>query len=318
MNCSHSTQSALRSNNPFAIISRLLMRLVALMALAMPLLSSAAEQLRFPSPQAAADALATALKANDETALVAIFGDKHKGLVTSLEPATRAAAAEQIETLRVVQEIGKDRGVLLMGALAWPLPIPLLREAAGWRFATEEGVDEIVNRRIGGNERSAIQVLRAFLDAQRVYASSDRDGDGVLQYASKIASTPGRRDGLYWPADPAQGDGASPFGPLIAESSAHLAGRQKGDPYRGYHFKVLTRQGPAAAGGAYNYVVNGRLLAGFAMIASPATHGESGVMSFIVNHNGRIFQKDLGAGTAGAVAKLNSFDPGAGWTEVAP
>jgi hypothetical protein len=300
------------------MIPTLLMRLVALMALAMPLVSSAAEQLRFPTPQAAADALASALKANDEAALVALFGDKHKGLVTSLEPATRAAAAEQIETLRVVREIGKDRGVLLMGALAWPLPIPLVREAAGWRFATEEGVDEIINRRIGANERSALQVLSAYLGAQREYASIDRDGDGVLQYARNLASTPGKRDGLYWPADATKGEDLSPFGPLIAESSAYLDGRKKGDPFRGYHFKILTRQGATAPGGAYNYVINGRLIAGFAMVASPAAYGESGVMSFIVNHNGRIFQKDLGAGTAGAVAKLNSFDPGAGWTEVAP
>jgi hypothetical protein len=300
------------------MIPTLLMRLVALMALAMPLVSSAAEQLRFPTPQAAADALASALKANDEAALVALFGDKHKGLVTSLEPATRAAAAEQIDTLRVVREIGKDRGVLLMGALAWPLPIPLVREAAGWRFATEEGVDEIINRRIGANERSALQVLGAYLGAQREYASIDRDGDGVLQYARNLASTPGKRDGLYWPADATKGEDLSPFGPLIAESSAYLDGRKKGDPFRGYHFKILTRQGATAPGGAYNYVINGRLIAGFAMVASPAAYGESGVMSFIVNHNGRIFQKDLGAGTAGAVAKLNSFDPGAGWTEVAP
>ena len=318
MNCSHSTQSAMSSNNPLAMIPTLLMRLVALMALAMPLVSSAAEQLRFPTPQAAADALASALKANDEAALVALFGDKHKGLVTSLEPATRAAAAEQIDTLRVVREIGKDRGVLLMGALAWPLPIPLVREAAGWRFATEEGVDEIINRRIGANERSALQVLGAYLGAQREYASIDRDGDGVLQYARNLASTPGKRDGLYWPADATKGEDLSPFGPLIAESSAYLDGRKKGDPFRGYHFKILTRQGATAPGGAYNYVINGRLIAGFAMVASPAAYGESGVMSFIVNHNGRIFQKDLGAGTAGAVAKLNSFDPGAGWTEVAP
>jgi hypothetical protein len=300
------------------MIPTLLMRLVALMALAMPLVSSAAEQLRFPTPQSAADALASALKANDEAALVALFGDKHKGLVTSLEPATRAAAAEQIETLRVVREIGKDRGVLLMGALAWPLPVPLVREAAGWRFATEEGVDEIINRRIGANERSALQVLSAYLGAQREYASIDRDGDGVLQYARNLASTPGKRDGLYWPADATKGEDLSPFGPLIAESSAYLDGRKKGDPFRGYHFKILTRQGATAPGGAYNYVINGRLIAGFAMVASPAAYGESGVMSFIVNHNGRIFQKDLGAGTAGAVAKLNSFDPGAGWTEVAP
>jgi len=175
-----------------------------------------------------------------------------------------------------------------------------------------------VNRRIGGNERNAIQVLRAYLGAQRDYASTDRNGDGVLQYAMKLASTPGQRDGLYWPADADKGEETSPFGPLIAESSAYLAGRKAGDPYRGYHFRILTRQGKGAPGGAYNYVINGRLIAGFAMVAYPAGYGDSGVMSFIVNHNGKIFQKDLGAASAGIGAKMSAFDVGAGWSEVGP
>ena len=146
----------------------------------------------------------------------------------------------------------------------------------------------------------------------------DRDGDGVLQYAQKLASAPGKQDGLYWPADAAKGEEASPFGPLIAESAAYLKGHAAGDPYRGYHFRILTRQGKNAPGGAYNYVINGRMIAGFAMVAYPAEYDRSGVMTFIVSHNGKVYEKDLGKNTAAIGAKMTTFDPGAGWKEVAP
>jgi len=263
-----------------------------------------------------------ALTANDEAALLAIFGDKHRNLVDTgdraRDTAVRAEAAAQLATFRVLEEHGDDRRVLLLGAQAWPLPIPLVRVGAAWRFATEEGVEELLNRRIGRNERNAIHVLRAYLDAQRQYASRDRNGDGVLKYAQKLASTEGKQDGLYWPADAANGEEESPFGPLIAESAAYRKGHKKGDPYRGYHFRILTRQGKSAPGGAYSYVINGRMIAGFAMVAYPDHYGESGVMTFIVNHNGKVYQKDLGKNTAGIGAKMTSFDPGAGWKEVAP
>lgn len=300
----------------------LLMRLALLFLLALPLVSGAANQQTFATPEAAVDALAAALKANDEAALVAIVGEKHKGLVVTgdraADAASRAQTAGQLATFRALDERGSNRRVLLIGAQAWPLPIPLVREGGAWRFATEEGVEELMNRRIGGNERSALQVLRAYLGAQREYALMDRNGDGVLQYAMKLASAPGQRDGLYWPADVAKGEEMSPFGPLIAESSAYLTGRKTGDPYRGYHFRILTRQGKSAAGGAHDYVINGRLIAGFAMVAYPAAYGDSGVMSFIVNHNGKIFQKDLGAAGASVGAKMSTFDPVTGWSEVAP
>jgi hypothetical protein len=288
----------------------------------LPLAVAAADQQTFATPEAAVDALVTALKANDERALLAIFGDKHRNLVVTGEPArdsvARAAAAAQLATFRALDDRGNDRRVLLMGVEAWPLPIPLVRQGGAWRFATEEGVEELLNRRIGGNERNAIHVLRAYLDAQREYASRDRNGDGVRQYALKLASAPGKYDGLYWPADAAKGEEVSPFGPLIAESAAYRAGREKGDPYRGYHFRILTRQGKSAPGGAYSYVINGRMIAGFAMLAYPDVYGESGVMSFIVNHNGKIYEKDLGKNSAAIGTKMSSFDPGAGWKEVAP
>jgi hypothetical protein len=179
-------------------------------------------------------------------------------------------------------------------------------------------VDELVNRRIGGNERNAIYVLRAYIDAQRAYAAVDRDGDDVLQYAQKVASTPGKHDGLYWPADAAKGEEPSPFGPLIAEAGAYLKGHVAGDPYRGYYFRILTRQGKNAPGGAYNYVINGRMIAGFAMVAYPAEYGKSGVMTFIVSHNGKVYEKNLGKNSAAIGAEMSVFDPGDGWRDVAP
>jgi hypothetical protein len=206
----------------------------------------------------------------------------------------------------------------LIGDQAWPVPIPLVKSGERWRFATEEGENEIFNRRIGANERNAIAVLEAYLDAQKQYASWDRNGDGVLQYAQRLASTPGKGDGLYWPADVAKGEETSPFGPLVAESAAYLKGRKAGDPYRGYHFRILTRQGKNAPGGAYNYVINGRMIAGFAMVAYPDQYGDSGVMTFIVSHSGRVFEKDLGRSSEAIGAKMTTFDPGAGWHEVAP
>lgn len=262
-----------------------------------------------------------ALKADSDSAMIAIFGEEHKDLVTNADhaasSATRARILAAMQTLHVLGAPNADRRVLVIGDAAWPMPIPIVRTGDRWRFATEEGKDEIVNRRIGGNERSAIHVLGAYVDAQRAYAASDRDGDGVLQYAQRLASTPGKHDGLYWPADASKGEEQSPLGPLIAESSAYLKGHAAGDPYRGYHFRILTRQGKNAPGGAYNYVINGRMIAGFAMVAYPAEYGKSGVMTFIVNHNGKVYEKDLGKDSTAIGAKMTTFDPGAGWKEVA-
>ena len=321
MNLMHANGNMVTLMNAF-VMKTGLQRLALALVLALPLMSFSAEQRTFDTPDAAVDALTAALKANDETGLVAIFGEKHKKLVITGDPAqdaaVRAKAAAHLATFHLLEEHGKDRRVLLMGAEAWPFPIPLVRASGAWRFATEEGADELLNRRIGRNERNAIYVLRSYLDAQRQYASRDRDGDGVLQYAQKLASTPGKHDGLYWPANAAKGEEESPFGPLVAESSAYLKGRKKGDPYRGYHFRILTRQGKNAPGGEYNYVINGRMIAGFAMVAYPSQYRDSGVMTFIVSHNGKVYEKDLGSNTAALGVKMSSFDPDAGWKEVTP
>ena len=284
-----------------------------------PLLTSAAEQRTFASPEAALEALVSALKANDDAALVSLVGEKHKSLVVTgdraYDTAKRGEAVALLNTFHALEQTSPDRVRLLIGAQAWPVAIPLVREGQVWRFASEQGVEEIHNRRIGANERNAIAVLRAYVAAQHEYASVDRDGDGVLQYARKLASTPGKFDGLYWASDATKGEAQSPLGPLIAESSAYLAGRQRGDPYRGYHFRILTGQGKNAPGGAYSYVINGRMVAGFAMVAYPAAYDDTGIMTFIVNGAGKIFEKNLGKDSAAIGAKMTTFDPGPGWKE---
>ena len=312
----------------FRVLPNLATRRVALLAsllvslLTTPLLSLAAEQRTFATAPAALEALIGALKANDDAALVALFGEKHKELVISgdaaYDSARRAEVLAWLNTFHVLEESSPERVQLLIGTQAWPFPIPLVREGGSWRFATERGAEEILNRRIGRNERSAMAVLRAYVAAQQEYASVDRNGDGVLQFAQKLASTQGKFDGLYWPADASRGESPSPFGPLIAESSAYLAGHKRGDPYRGYHFRILTGQGKSAAGGAYSYVINGRMVAGAAMVAYPAEHGGTGVMTFIVNGAGKIFEKNLGKNTAAIASKMTTFDPGPGWKEAAP
>src|SRR5215472_277102 len=241
--------------------------LAFVLALALPLVAVAAEQKTFATPEEAVTALTAALKADDDAALVAIFGDKHKDLVVTPDKAAnsanRAKAAAAIQTYSLLEDSGKDRKTLLIGDQAWPVPIPLVKTGDRWRFATEEGEDEIINRRIGANERNAILVLNAYLDAQKQYASEDRVGDGVLQYARRLGSTAGKHDGLYWPADASKGEEQSPFGPLVAEAGPYLKGHTAADPYRGYYFKILTAQGKNAPGGAYSYVINGRMIAGF-------------------------------------------------------
>jgi len=292
-------------------------KLLVAAALLLPL-ALAAQQTTFPNPDAAVDALLRALQADDEAALGQMFGEKYRQVVSSGDPtydkARRAEAAAALATRKRLQELGADRRILHVGVQDWPFAIPIVREGIGWRFATEQGADELLNRRIGANERNAIYVMHAIVDAQRQYAASDRMGDGVLQYAKKLGSTPGKHDGLYWPADSARGEELSPLGPLVAAAAAELKGHKEGEPFGGYHLRLLTRQGASAPGGAYSYLINGRLIGGFAVLATPAEWGRSGIMSFMISHNGKLFQRNLGA----KPPAITSFDPGAGWTEVAP
>jgi hypothetical protein len=321
MNPGNMSDKATQSMANFSLFE-LARRLALAVLIALPIAAVAADQKTFATPDEAVNALMAALKADDDAALVAIFGETHKSLVVTPDKAAnsagRAKAAAAMQTFRTLEDKGSDKRVLVIGDQAWPFPIPLVKTAAGWRFATEEGEDELINRRIGANERNAIVVLNAYLDAQKEYASKDRNGDGVLQYARRLGSTPGKHDGLYWPADATKGEEQSPLGPLVAESAAYLKGHGAGDPYRGYHFKILSSQGKNARGGAYSYIINGRMIAGFGMVAYPAQYGESGVMTFIVSHNGKIFEKNLGKSSGDIGAKMTAFDPGTGWKEVTP
>jgi hypothetical protein len=278
-----------------------------------------AEVPSFPSAEAAADALRAALaKDDDGNSLVQLFGSEHRAEILGGDP---AAARQVVAGLRedakvALQLVPRAEGgkTLLIGAQAWPLPFPLVESGQTWHFDVEAGLDEIVNRRIGRNELAAIDLCRAYAEAQVEYASVDRDADDVLEYATRVASTPGKHDGLYWVDE--SGDDPSPLGDFAAAAEDYLEFRKQGEPYYGYRFRVLTAQGSAAPGGRYGYVINGNMIAGFALVAWPVEPGNSGIMTFIVSQTGRIYQKDLGDKTLELVGKLTEYDPGEGWSEV--
>jgi hypothetical protein len=204
---------------------------------------------------------------------------------------------------------------MVVGKNAWPLPIPIVHGERGWQFDTAAGVDEIIARRVGANELETIGVLRAYVDAQVQYAGADRDDDEVLEYAQKLMSTQGKKDGLYWETASLD-DEQSPFGPFVAELPAYVRERQAGEPYMGYYYRVLTRQGENVPGGRYDYIINGNMIAGFAAVAVPAEYGETGVMTLVVSHHGQIFEKDLGDDTAVLAAAIQEYNPDGTWTLV--
>lgn len=303
-------------------VSRRLAGAAALLLLLAPPALAAPAQQHFATPEAAITALEAALKAGSTKALLAIFGEEGRALVTTGDPvADRDMYAEALARLQVYRSLdadGADRRILTLGDRAWPFPIPLVKDKAGWRFATEEGEDELINRRIGEGELDALTALAAYPDAQDEYAAVDRNGDGVREYAQRLGSTPGSHDGLYWPDDADGGQGRSPFGPLIAASGVDMAARVPGSAFNGYFFKILTAQGPAAPGGAYNYVINGHMVAGYGLLAWPDAYGNTGIMTFMVSRDGKIYQRDLGKDTGTLAPAITSFDPGPGWTEVDP
>ena len=206
--------------------------------------------------------------------------------------------------------------VLLVGKDDWPMPIPLVQRGGSWVFDVEQGREEILHRRIGKNELSTIQVVLAIVDAQQDYWRMDIDGDGVREYAQKFRSDPGKKNGLYWKAK--AGEEQSPLGPLAAEAKVegYKAASAGATPYHGYYYKIITAQGKNASGGAYRYLVKGKMIGGFAVIAAPAQYGNSGVMTFIVNHDGVVYEKDLGKNTIESAKKMNRFDPDKTWAEV--
>ncbi len=217
--------------------------------------------------------------------------------------------AKEMHKLR---DDGKDRKILYIGSEAWPVPFPLVMDDGSWNFDTEAGIEEVVNRRIGINELNAISICRAYIDAQVQYSSVDRDE--VQEYAQKIASTEGKKDGLFWKSE--DDEELSPFGPLIADSKNYLEGREPGDPFKGYYYKIISRQGSDAAGGRYDYIINDNMIAGFAFIAFPADYGNSGIMTFMCNHQGKVYQKSFGEDSDLIAAGIDKYNPDESWSEV--
>ncbi len=285
-------------------------------ALLLTVVPAANAQQLFQTPEAAVKALAAAAKSGDVRAIMRVLGPEGAELASSGDPvadtATRKKFAEAFEVKNRVAVDG-DKATLFLGETDWPFPIPLIRRNETWRFDAALGKEEILQRRIGRNELSAIQACLAFVDAQEEYAEKDR-GAGVGVYAQRIVSRPGRKDGLYWPAQP--GD-ESPIGERAARATAegYRIGQGR-TPFHGYYYKILTRQGPDARGGAVDYVVRGNMIGGFALVAYPAEYDNSGVMTFIVNQDGTVYEKDLGPNTSGIASSMTAFNPDSSWRKV--
>lgn len=278
-----------------------------------------AGQADFATPEAALEALRAALAAPDGEALLELLGDEHRDELIGADP---ASARQTLEALRnaaaeaLVLAPGEEPGTfdVLLGRAGWPMPIPLAQEGEGWIFDTEAGLDEIIDRRIGENELAAIAAARAYVEAQRLYGSVDRNGDDVPEFAQRLISTPGEHDGLFWPAGP--GEEPSPLAPLATSEADYLSYHQSGEPYYGYRFKILKAQTDDALGGAYEYLINGRMIAGFGLLAWPADYGSSGIMSFMVNQLGDVYEADLGDETAAIAEATTAFAPTDEWSLV--
>jgi Protein of unknown function (DUF2950) len=301
--------------------------------------TTAAAQETFSTPEKALAALAKAAESKDRAALAGLFGPDYKQLLSGDRVEDDRALSNFSIALgqsSKLQKAAEDKYTVLVGKDNWPMPIPIIQRGGQWLFDTEAGLNEILNRRIGENELSAITTCRAYVVAQWEYfTEGDHDNDGVAEYAQKFMSSPGQHDGLYWEAG--QGEPPSPLGGLVAEARAEgygpraraqrpAANRTKNAgaadqiprrPYHGYFFKILTRQGRHAPGGQYNYIINGNMIAGYALVAYPAKWGNSGVMTFIVNQQGRVYQKNLGPNTAAIAGGMTEYDPDQSWQLVA-
>jgi hypothetical protein len=292
------------------------------LAVTLTLLSAApqAEQRTFATPQEAVQAVIDAAEQNDTVAMLKLFGPAGKEIVeTGDDTGTRDDRARFVRQAREKMEIVQDpanpnRATFTVGADEWPFPIPLVRNKAGqWRFDGAQGKMEVLARRIGRNELNAVEVCRGYVEAQMEYASRDRDADGILEYAQRIVSSPGKQDGLYWEGAPENLVPKAFAG--AAEAVAERAG-PKPEPYHGYFYRILKAQGPAADGGAANYVVKGEMIGGFAMVAYPAEYGVSGVKTFIVNHRGIVYEKDLGPTTTALAHQMTQYNPDKSWQPV--
>ncbi len=300
----------------------LLSIVVAFTLLFAPACSREASHEVFPTAEDAVKAAMQAAETDDDERLVAIFGPEAENIMSSGDPVYDREQREVV-VLAFQQgwdlvSLGEDTKELLVGDEAWPFPVPLVKEGSGWRFDTEAGTEEILARRIGRNELSVIEFCMTYVQAQMEYASEEHDGRPAGIYAQKTASEPGKQDGLYWEVEP--GEEPSPLGILVARAAAEGYGGPDSSaspsPFHGYFFRILTAQGSEASGGAQSYVVNNEMTAGFALVAYPAEYGDSGVMTFIVNQDGIVYEKDLGDGTMEIASQMKEFNPDESWRPV--
>jgi hypothetical protein len=277
----------------------------------------------FPTPEDALKALHAAAQAKDKAALEQIFGSSAKDLLSGDKVQDAAEFEEFVQHLAEKTNLVKEsdsKVTLYIGNENWPFPIPIVKKDNQWFFDTKAGREEILNRRVGEDELIAILVCRTYVKAQREYALKDREGDGVVKYAQKLRSDPGKKNGLFWRSR--AGEEVSPFGELVAQARMEGYRRKKAvfreepTPFHGYYFKVVTRQGKNAPGGKYNYVINGNMVGGFALVASPSNWGKSGVMTFIVNQQGKVYQKNLGPNTLKIAQAMEEYNPDRTWTLV--
>jgi Protein of unknown function (DUF2950) len=282
--------------------------------------TTAFAQQDYKSPQDAVDALVATARSGDLKAALDVLGNDGEDIISSgdkvSDDAVRARFVASYDKKHQIATVGDNKATLIIGDNDYPFPIPLERNKNGsWSFDTDEGRREILYRRIGHNELDAIQTALAYVDAQKDYADKDRTGAGPGIYAQRFISTEGKNDGLYWPAAP--GEEQSPLGELfaVATRQGYHAGQGR-SPYHGYYYKILTKQGPAAAGGAADYIVNGKMIGGFGLVAYPAEYRNSGVMTFVVNYAGEVYQKDLGPETADLAEKMTTFNPDPTWKKV--
>jgi len=294
-------------------------RTLVSLTIAALLCATANAQQAFKTPDEAASALAGAAKAGDPKAIVTVLGPDGADIVSSGDPVADATTREKFvaayDAKHQITMEGDNKAIVVIGQEDFPLPIPLVRKDGTWRFDTAAGREEILFRRIGKNELDAIQSSLAYVDAQNEYAEKDRTGAGKGLYAQRIVSSAGKKDGLYWPDAP--NSDPSPLGELVAKATAQ--GYRTGEgrtPFHGYYFKILTKQGPAAPGGELDYVAKGKMFGGFALVAYPAEYRNSGVMTFIVNHDGIVYEKDLGPATAKLAERMTTYNPDKTWHKV--
>ena len=308
-------------------MKKMLCSVASLSVLASGIMIAQTAQKTFDTPEAAVAALIAAVQSGNADEMTAVLGEDMKDQFNTKKNAVandldRAQFLESAQTAtRIENDTVPGRMIVYFGANEWPFPAPLVQEGDKWRFDGKAGREEVLNRRIGHNEMHAVEICLGYVEAQLDYARTDHDGSGILEYARRLISSPGKHDGIYWPADET---GESPFGPSISQSDrlVSVADTNAATPrpryHSGYHFRVLTAQGANAPGGARNFLVDGHLMGGFGLIAWPRDYGVTGVLTFTVNQLGVVYAKDLGPDTATVAPAITAFDPDPSWKKMEP